>query len=75
MTKGILGKKLGMTQVFTPEGLVIPVTVILAGPCTVLQKRMLRMTDTKLFKSVLMTRKKVELSNLSWAMRKSWCNT
>ncbi|GAA4873262.1 50S ribosomal protein L3 [Paenibacillus vulneris] len=37
--KGILGKKLGMTQVFTPEGLVIPVTVIQAGPCTVLQKK------------------------------------
>ncbi|GLI10380.1 MULTISPECIES: 50S ribosomal protein L3 [Paenibacillus] len=39
MTKGILGKKLGMTQVFTPEGLVVPVTVIQAGPCTVLQKK------------------------------------
>lgn len=39
MTKGILGKKLGMTQVFTPEGLVIPVTVIQAGPCVVLQKK------------------------------------
>ncbi|ALS24861.1 MULTISPECIES: 50S ribosomal protein L3 [Paenibacillus] len=39
MTKGILGKKIGMTQVFTPEGLVVPVTVIEAGPCTVLQKK------------------------------------
>ncbi|MEK8132703.1 50S ribosomal protein L3 [Paenibacillus filicis] len=39
MTKGILGKKLGMTQVFTPEGLVVPVTVIQAGPNTVLQKK------------------------------------
>ncbi|MDQ1910877.1 50S ribosomal protein L3 [Paenibacillus sp. GD4] len=39
MTKGILGKKLGMTQVFTPEGLVVPVTVILAGPNTVFQKK------------------------------------
>ncbi|MNI30192.1 50S ribosomal protein L3 [compost metagenome] len=37
--KGILGKKLGMTQVFTPEGLVYPVTVIQAGPCVVLQKK------------------------------------
>lgn len=37
MKKGILGKKLGMTQVFTPEGLVIPVTVIEAGPCPVVQ--------------------------------------
>lgn len=39
MTKGILGKKLGMTQVFTPEGIVVPVTVIEAGPCVVLQKK------------------------------------
>ncbi|BAU26105.1 large subunit ribosomal protein L3 [Aneurinibacillus soli] len=39
MTKGILGKKVGMTQVFTPEGIVIPVTVIEAGPCVVLQKK------------------------------------
>lgn len=37
--KSILGKKLGMTQVFTPEGNVIPVTVIEAGPCVVLQKK------------------------------------
>jgi large subunit ribosomal protein L3 len=37
--KGILGKKLGMTQVFTPDGLVVPVTVIQAGPCVVLQKK------------------------------------
>lgn len=39
MIKGILGKKLGMTQVFTPEGLVVPVTVIQAGPCVVTQKK------------------------------------
>lgn len=39
MTKGILGKKIGMTQVFTPEGIVIPVTVIEAGPCVILQKK------------------------------------
>ncbi|NRF94977.1 50S ribosomal protein L3 [Paenibacillus frigoriresistens] len=37
--KGILGKKLGMTQLFTPEGNVVPVTVIQAGPCVVLQKK------------------------------------
>ena len=39
MSKGILGKKVGMTQIFTPEGQVIPVTVIEAGPCVVLQKK------------------------------------
>ena len=32
MVKGILGKKLGMTQVFTPEGVVIPVTVVEVTP-------------------------------------------
>ena len=37
MKIGILGKKLGMTQVFTEEGRFIPVTVIEAGPCTVLR--------------------------------------
>ncbi|PTX58180.1 large subunit ribosomal protein L3 [Melghirimyces profundicolus] len=37
--KGILGKKLGMTQVFTEDGTSIPVTVIEAGPCSVLQKK------------------------------------
>lgn len=39
MAKGILGKKLGMTQIFTPEGEVVPVTVIEAGPCVILQKK------------------------------------
>lgn len=37
--KEILGKKLGMTQVFAPNGLIIPVTVIEAGPCSILQKK------------------------------------
>ena len=40
MAKGILGKKLGMTQIFDPEtGAVTPVTVIAAGPCPVVQVR------------------------------------
>jgi large subunit ribosomal protein L3 len=37
--KGILGKKVGMTQVYTEDGVVIPVTVLEAGPCVVLQKK------------------------------------
>jgi len=36
MKIGLLGKKIGMTQVFSEKGMVIPVTVIEAGPCTVL---------------------------------------
>lgn len=39
MTTGIIGKKLGMTQVFDAEGKVVPVTVIEAGPCTVIQRK------------------------------------
>ena len=37
MNKAIIGRKAGMTQVFTPEGKVIPVTVIEAGPCPIVQ--------------------------------------
>lgn len=37
--KAILGKKVGMTQIFTEEGVVIPVTVVEAGPCVVVQKK------------------------------------
>ncbi|HEY3316791.1 MAG TPA: 50S ribosomal protein L3 [Bacillota bacterium] len=39
MTKGILGRKLGMTQVFDEAGRAIPVTVIEAGPCLVVNKK------------------------------------
>lgn len=39
MQKAIIGKKIGMTQIFTPEGKVVPVTVIEAGPCSVVQKK------------------------------------
>ena len=39
MKKGIIGKKLGMTQLFDQNGNVVPVTVIEAGPCAVVQKK------------------------------------
>ena len=39
MKKAILGKKIGMTQVFTEDGQLIPVSVIQAGPCQVVQKK------------------------------------
>ena len=39
MKKGIIGKKLGMTQIFDEKGNVIPVTLIEAGPCAVTQKK------------------------------------
>lgn len=37
MNKAIIGRKVGMTQIFTPEGKVVPVTVVEAGPCPVVQ--------------------------------------
>jgi len=39
MKKAILGKKVGMTQMFLADGTMIPVTVVQAGPCSVLQKK------------------------------------
>lgn len=39
MNKAIIGKKLGMTQVFLADGTMVPVTVIKAGPCPVTQKK------------------------------------
>ncbi|MBW2504503.1 MAG: 50S ribosomal protein L3 [Deltaproteobacteria bacterium] len=39
MIQGILGKKLGMTQVFSADGSRIPVTIVEAGPCTIVQKK------------------------------------
>lgn len=39
MSKGILGKKVGMTQIFTADGNLVPVSVVEAGPCIVLQNK------------------------------------
>ena len=39
MQKGIIGKKIGMTQIFDENGKVVPVTVVAAGRCTVVQKK------------------------------------
>lgn len=39
MQKGIIGKKMGMTQIFDENGKVVPVTVVEAGPCPVVQKK------------------------------------
>lgn len=39
MMEGLLGKKLGMTQIYATDGRVVPVTVVQAGPCLVVQRR------------------------------------
>ena len=44
MKKAIIGKKVGMTQIFDESGKVIPVTVVEAGPCVVTRRRPLRPT-------------------------------
>jgi len=41
MKKAIIGRKLGMTQIFADDGTAVPVTVVEAGPCTVVQKKTL----------------------------------
>ena len=45
MIQGLIGKKVGMTQVFTDDGQVIPVTVIKAGPCLVAQRKIKEHND------------------------------
>jgi len=39
MSKGLIGRKLGMTQIYWEDGMVIPVTVVESGPCVVVQKK------------------------------------
>ena len=47
MNKAIIGKKLGMTQVFLADGTMVPVTVIQAGPCTVTQVKTADVRDPR----------------------------
>ena len=58
MAKGILGKKLGMTQIFEADGRLIPVTVVEAGPCVVLQNKTEETDGYMLFNLVLVKLKK-----------------
>jgi len=54
MALGLIGKKIGMTQIFDENGLVVPVTVIQAGPCPVVQRKTADVTER---------RKKIRLKN------------
>ena len=47
MVNGILGKKIGMTQLFDDKGDVHPVTVLQAGPCVITQLKRRPATDTR----------------------------
>lgn len=49
MQKAIIGKKIGMTQIFDEKGVFVPVTVIEAGPCVVTAKKTVETTATHQF--------------------------
>ena len=58
MKKAILATKVGMTQIFNADGVLVPVTVLQAGPCVVTQIKTVENTDTAQYRLVLLTRKK-----------------
>ena len=62
MKKAIIGRKLGMTQIFTDKGQVIHVTVVEAGPCTVVQKKT---EETDGYCSVQLSFDEVQASKIS----------
>ncbi|MEJ7616895.1 MAG: 50S ribosomal protein L3 [Pyrinomonadaceae bacterium] len=70
MVNGILGKKIGMTQLFAPDGTVTPVTVIKAGPCIVVHKKSAAGPDG--YNAVqlgLVEEKPIKLKNVTKPMR------
>jgi large subunit ribosomal protein L3 len=70
MINGIIGRKVGMTQVFAPDGTVTPVTVIKAGPCVVVQKKSSAGPDGYDAVQVgLVDEKPVKLKNVTKPMR------
>jgi len=70
MINGIIGKKVGMTQLFAPDGTVTPVTVIKAGPCVVVQKKLATGPDGYDAVQVgLVEERPVKLKNVNKPMR------
>src|SRR6266850_703622 len=70
MINGIIGRKIGMTQIFAPDGTVTPVTVIKAGPCVVVQKKSAAGPDG--YNAVqlgLVDEKPIKLKNVTKPMR------
>ena len=63
MARGILGKKLGMTQIFEADGTLVPVTVVEAGPCMVLANKTEETDAITPFSSDLVISKKNTLIN------------
>lgn len=70
MINGIIGRKVGMTQIFAADGMVTPVTVIKAGPCVVVQKKSAAGADGYDAVQVgLVDEKPLKLKNVSKPMR------
>jgi len=70
MINGIIGRKVGMTQIFAADGMVTPVTVIKAGPCVVVQKKTATGADGYDAVQVgLVDEKPVKLKNVTKPMR------
>jgi len=70
MINGIIGRKIGMTQIFAADGMVTPVTVIKAGPCVVVQKKTASGADGYDAVQVgLVDEKPVKLKNVTKPMR------
>ena len=63
--KNILGRKVGMTSVFTDDGRYVPVTVIVAGPCTVVERRT---TDSHGYEAVALAFGDIKKSRVNRAM-------
>ena len=70
--KGILGVKLGMTQVFDENNKVIPVTVVEAGPCVVTQVRTLEKDGYEAVQLAFGAIDPKKVTKLIWTVRKSW---
>ncbi len=63
MIQGLIGKKVGMTQIFDDDGRVLPVTVLKAGPCLVVQKKMNDVNSSKKVQLGFVEDKKVKKVN------------
>lgn len=63
MIEGLIGKKIGMTQIFTDDGIVVPVTVIKGGPCLIVQKKDEEGTEVKKVQLGFVEEKKVKNVN------------
>ena len=62
MKKFILGTKVGMTQIFQEDGICIPVTVVAAGPCAVVQKKTKETDDYEAIKLAYVSKDKKKLN-------------